>query len=185
MYSQVIKELRSNLDSVIEALEKEFSNIRAGRANPSLVEKINIDYHGVATPIQQVASISVPEARLIVIQPWDTSIVGEIERSILKSDLGITPSNDGKVIRLPFPALTEERRKDLVKDIKSIADDHKVSVRNYRKEAMDKIKHLEKNESMPEDQAKQGESEVQDLVNEYNKKIDDILNVKEKELMEV
>lgn len=182
MYSQVVNNLKKDLDSVIESLVDDFNAIRAGRANPALVDMIMVDYHGVPTPIKQIASISVPEARLIVIQPWDTSIVSEVERAILKSDLGITPSNDGKVIRIPFPDLTEERRKDLIKQTKSIADNHKVSVRNYRKDAMDGIKKLEKEESLPEDQVKQGENEIQKQVDTYNKKIDEILQEKEKEL---
>lgn len=182
MYSQVIDKLKKDLDSVIESLIEDFNAIRAGRANPALVDMIMVDYHGVPTPIKQIASISVPEARLIVIQPWDTSIVSEVERAILKSDLGITPSNDGKVIRIPFPDLTEERRKDLIKQTKSIADKHKVSIRNYRKDAMDGIKKLEKEESLPEDQVKQGENDIQKQVDAYNKKIDEILQDKEKEL---
>lgn len=182
MYSDVIKNLKSDLSSVIESLHDAFNKIKAGRANPALVEKINVDYHGTPTPIQQIGSISVPEARLIVIQPWDTSIVSEVERAILKSDLGITPSNDGRVIRIPFPELTEERRKDLIKTTKSIAEDHKVSVRNYRKDAMDGIKKLEKNESMPEDQVKLAETEVQKEIDACNKKIDEILGEKEIEL---
>lgn len=185
MYQPVIKELKENLNKVIDALKNEFSQIRAGRANPALLDRISIDYHGTPTPLQQIASISVPEARLIVIQPWDTSIVGEVEKAILKSDLGITPSNDGKIIRLPFPELTEERRRELIKTTKSISDEYKVSVRSHRKDAIDGIKNLEKNESLPEDQAKQAENEIQKLIDDYNKKIDEVLADKEKELLEI
>lgn len=185
MYQPVLQNLKNNLQKVTDSLTSEFNQIRAGRANPALIDKITINYHGIPTPIQQVASISVPEARLIVIQPWDTSVVSEIEKAILASDLGITPSNDGKIIRLPFPELTEERRKDLIKTSKSIADNHKVSVRNYRKEALDGIKNLEKNESLPEDQAKAAENDIQKIIDDANKNIDELLELKEKDLLEI
>lgn len=185
MYQPVLQNLKNNLQKVTDSLTSEFNQIRAGRANPALIDKITINYHGIPTPIQQVASISVPEARLIVIQPWDTSVVSEIEKAILASDLGITPSNDGKIIRLPFPELTEERRKDLIKTSKSIADNHKISVRNYRKEALDGIKNLEKNESLPEDQAKAAENDIQKIIDDANKNIDELLELKEKDLLEI
>ncbi len=185
MYQPVLQNLKNNLQKVTDSLTSEFNQIRAGRANPALIDKITINYHGIPTPIQQVASISVPEARLIVIQPWDTSVVSEIEKAILASDLGITPSNDGKIIRLPFPELTEERRKDLIKTSKSIADNHKISVRNYRKEALDGIKNLGKNESLPEDQAKAAENDIQKIIDDANKNIDELLELKEKDLLEI
>lgn len=185
MYQPVLQNLKNNLQKVTDSLTSEFNQIRAGRANPALIDKITINYHGIPTPIQQVASISVPEARLIVIQPWDTSVVSEIEKAILASDLGITPSNDGKIIRLPFPELTEERRKDLIKTSKTIADNHKISVRNYRKEALDGIKKLEKNESLPEDQAKAAENDIQKIIDDANKNIDELLELKEKDLLEI
>lgn len=183
MIKDVVNQLDKDLDKVIDSLREELNQIRAGRANLALVEKIMVDYHGVATPLQQIASISVPEARLLVIQPWDTSVVGEVEKAILKSDLGITPSNDGKIIRLPFPELTEDRRKELIKDCKSIAEEYKVSVRNSRKEAMDELKRLEKEESMGEDEKALGEEQVQESVDKCNDKIDEILENKEKELL--
>lgn len=185
MYQPVLQNLKNNLQKVTDSLTSEFNQIRAGRANPALIDKITINYHGIPTPIQQVASISVPEARLIVIQPWDTFVVSEIEKAILASDLGITPSNDGKIIRLPFPELTEERRKDLIKTSKTIADNHKISVRNYRKEALDGIKKLEKNESLPEDQAKAAENDIQKIIDDANKNIDELLELKEKDLLEI
>lgn len=185
MYQPVLQDLKENLQTVTNSLTEEFNQIRAGRANPALIDKITINYHGIPTPIQQVASISVPEARLIVIQPWDTSVVSEIEKAILASDLGITPSNDGKIIRLPFPELTEDRRKDLIKTSKTIADKHKISVRNYRKEAIDGIKNLEKNESLPEDQAKAAETDIQKIIDDANKEIDNLLELKEKDLLEI
>ncbi len=184
MYESLLKVFETEAKKAIEALKYEFNHIRAGRANPALLDRITIDYHGVATPLNQVASISVPEARLLVIQPWDKSIIPAIEQAIQKSDLGITPSNDGDVIRLPFPPLTEERRKDLTKQAKQEAENSKVRLRNIRRDSIDEIKRLEKEESMREDDVKSAENEVQKLVEKYNDKVDDVLAEKEKELME-
>lgn len=185
MYKPIIKELETKLDKTIDSLREEMQSIRAGRANPHLVEKLTVNYYGQATPLNQVASISAPEARLLVIQPWDASLIADIEKEINKSDLGITPSNDGKLIRLPFPVLTEERRKDLVKVVKKIAENSKVSARNLRREALDKIKKLEKEESLPEDDKKLAEDEIQKIITKYNAKIDEVLKKKEDELLEV
>lgn len=184
MYKQVINELEQRAKKTISALKEELTQIRAGRANPALVEKIMVDYYGVPTPLQQVASISAPEARLLVIQPWDVNIIKDIEKEIQKSDLGITPSNDGKLIRLPFPVLTEERRKDLTKVAKKISEESKVGLRNLRRDAMDQIKKLEKENSLPEDDRKVAENEVQEVIDSYNKQIEEILKSKEEELME-
>lgn len=185
MYKPVIKELDERCRKSIYSLRDELLQIRAGRANPALVEKITVDYYGTPTPIIQVASITVPEARLLVIQPWDATLIKAIEKEILKSDLGITPSNDGKVIRLPFPALTEERRKELVKVAKKTTENSKISIRNIRRDAIDAVKKLEKNEGLPEDDKKKAETEIQEVVDKFIKEIDDILKDKEKELLEV
>ncbi|MDO5689738.1 MAG: ribosome recycling factor [Tissierellia bacterium] len=185
MYKPVIKELDERLEKTIIALKEELQSIRAGRANPALVEKMMIDYYGVPTPLMQCASISVPEARLLVIQPWDASLIKEIEKEIQKSDLGITPSNDGKLIRLPFPVLTEERRRDLTKVAKKISENSKVSLRNTRRDAMDKVKKLEKENSLPEDERKTAEDEIQKLIDKYTKQVDEILKAKEDELLEI
>lgn len=185
MYKPVIKELDERCRKSIYSLRDELLQIRAGRANPALVEKITVDYYGTPTPIIQVASITVPEARLLVIQPWDATLIKAIEKEILKSDLGITPSNDGKVIRLPFPALTEERRKELVKVAKKTTENSKISIRNIRRDAIDAVKKLEKNEGLPEDDKKKAENEIQEVVDKFIKEIDNILKVKEKELLEV
>lgn len=185
MYKPVIKELDERCRKSIYSLRDELLQIRAGRANPALVEKITVDYYGTPTPIIQVASITVPEARLLVIQPWDATLIKAIEKEILKSDLGITPSNDGKVIRLPFPALTEERRKELVKVAKKTTENSKISIRNIRRDAIDAVKKLEKNEGLPEDDKKKAENEIQEVVDKFIKEIDNILKDKEKELLEV
>ncbi|MDO5717531.1 MAG: ribosome recycling factor [Tissierellia bacterium] len=185
MYEPIINELENKLKKTISALKDELTQIRAGRANPALVEKITVDYYGVPTPLQQVASISAPEARLLVIQPWDASIIKEIEKEIQKSDLGITPSNDGKLIRLPFPVLTEERRVELTKVAKKISENSKVSIRNLRRDAIDDIKKLEKEKSLPEDDRKVAENKVQEVIDKYNKMVEEILKAKEDELMEL
>lgn len=173
--------LEERMNKTLSVLEENFSEVRAGRANPAILNKISVDYYGVPTPINQVAGISVPEARLIVIQPWDASVLKDIEKAILASDIGLNPNNDGKVIRLAFPELTEERRKDLVKQVKSIAEEGKIALRNIRQEANTSLKNLE----LPEDEEKKGNNLVQDLINEYNKIIDEKLKEKESELMNI
>ena len=184
MYQEVIKDLEERSKKTIASLKNELMNIRAGRANPQLVENIQVLYYGSMTPLKQVASISAPEARLLVIQPWDAKVLSEIEKAILKSDLGITPSNDGKIIRLPFPILTEDRRKELIKVAKKEGENSKIAVRNLRKDAIDEIKRMDKEESLPEDDRKNAESEIQEVVDKYNELIDDTIKEKEKELME-
>ena len=158
---------------------------RAGRANPAILNKIRVDYYGTPTPINQVAGISVPEARLIVIQPWDISLLKEIEKEILKAEIGINPNNDGKVIRLVFPELNEERRKELVKEVKKMAEDSKVSIRSIRREAMDEAKKLQKDNQMTEDELKGAEEKIQKLTDNKIAEIDKILAEKEKEIMSV
>ena len=169
----------------VSVYEENLAEIRAGRANPAILNKIAIDYYGTPTQINQVAGISVPEARLIVIQPWDASILKEIEKEILKSDIGINPSNDGKVIRLAFPELNEERRKELVKDVKKMAEEAKVAVRAVRRDGIEEAKAEQKEGIMTEDELKQAENEIQKITDKSVEEIDDILNKKEKEIMSV
>jgi len=180
-----LENIDEKMDKVVERLEVNFSEIRAGRANPAILDQFSVDYYGTDTPIKQVASISVPEARLLVIQPWDASLITPIEKVILASNLGITPSNDGKVIRLPFPALTEDRRKELVKVVKGYAENAKIAVRNLRRDAIDKLKKLEKDKEVSEDELRQAEEEVQKVTDKFIKEVDDITKSKEKELMEI
>ena len=161
------------------------AEIRAGRANPAILNKIKVNYYGVPTPISQVAGISVPEARLIVIQPWDMSILKEIEKEILKSDIGINPNNDGKVIRLNFPELNEERRKEIVKDIRKIAEEARIAVRQIRRESIDEYRKMQKNSEITEDELKSAEDEIQKITDEKIDKIDSILSNKEKEIMSI
>ena len=169
----------------VSVYEENLAEIRAGRANPAILNKITIDYYGTPTPINQVAGISVPEARLIVIQPWDGSILKEIEKEILKSDIGINPSNDGKVIRLAFPELNEERRKEIVKDIRKMAEEAKVAIRSIRRDAIDEAKVMQKNSEISEDELKGAEDNIQKLTDKYVEQIDNILDKKEKEVMSI
>ena len=178
-------EIKEKMDKSIDNLNEKFSEVRAGRANPALLNKVKIDYYGTPTPINQVAGVSVPEARLIVIQPWDMSILKEIEKAILASDIGINPNNDGKVIRLAFPELTEERRKEIVKDIKKMAEECKVSVRNIRRDGMDLAKKLQKDGEMTEDDLKSAENKIQELTDKSIDEIDKLLDNKEKEIMSI
>ena len=177
--------IEEKMDKTLSVLQENFSEVRAGRANPAILNKVRVDYYGVPTPINQVAGVSVPEARLIVIQPWDMSILKEIEKAILASDIGITPNNDGKVIRLAFPELNEERRKELVKDIKKMAEESKVSIRSLRREGLDEAKKTEKDGDITEDDLKNAENEIQKLTDKKIEKIDEILANKEKEIMSV
>ena len=177
--------LKERMEKSIGAYTEKLAEIRAGRANPAILNKIKIDYYGTPTPINQVAGISVPEARLIVIQPWDGSILKEIEKEILKSDIGINPSNDGKVIRLAFPELNEERRKEIVKDIRKMAEEAKVAIRNVRRDEMDEAKDLLKNKEISEDEEKALEEKIQKETDKYVAKIDEMSEKKEKEIMSV
>lgn len=179
------KHIEEKMDKTISVFEENLAEVRAGRANPAILNKIKVNYYGVPTPINQVAGISVPEARLIVIQPWDISILKEIEKEILKADIGINPNNDGKVIRLAFPELTEERRKELVKDIKKISEEAKVSIRAIRREGIDEFKKKEKDSEITEDDLKKAEDDIQDITDKKIEQIDKILENKEKEIMSV
>ncbi len=177
--------LEERMNKTLSVLEENFSEIRAGRANPAILNKISVEYYGVPTPINQVAGISVPEARLIVIQPWDASVLKDIEKAIIASDIGLNPNNDGKVIRLSFPELTEERRKDIVKDIKKIAEEAKVSIRSIRRDGIDEAKDLQKEGLITEDDLKKSEDQIQKLTDKKIAEIDTILSKKETEIMSV
>ena len=173
------------MDKTISVFEENLSEIRAGRANPAILNKITVNYYGVPTPINQVAGISVPEARIILIQPWDMSILKEIEKEILKSDIGINPNNDGKVIRLNFPELNEERRKEIVKDIRKLAEEAKVAIRSIRRDAMDEAKKMQKKSEITEDDLKNEENKIQKLTDKKIEEIDSMLANKEKEIMSI
>ena len=178
-------EIESKMNKTIEVLKQNFSEVRAGRANPAILNRISVEYYGTPTPINQVAGISVPEARLIMIQPWDASILKDIEKAILASDIGINPNNDGKVIRLSFPELTEERRKELVKDIKKTAEEAKVAVRAIRRDGIDKAKAMQKNSEITEDDLRGAEDTIQKLTDKKIEEIDKVLGDKEKEILTV
>ena len=180
-----IKVYEEHMQKTISVLKENLSEIRAGRANPAILNKIMVDYYGVPTPINQVAGISVPEARLIVIQPWDLNLLKEIEKEILKADIGINPNNDGKVIRLAFPELNEERRKEIVKEIRKMAEEAKVAIRSIRREAIDDAREEEKNSIITEDDLKLAENNVQKLTDSKVEEIDKILESKEKEVMSI
>lgn len=177
--------LKEKMEKSISVYSEKLSEVRAGRANPAILNKIKIDYYGTPTPINQVAGVSVPEARLIVIQPWDISVLKEIEKAILASDIGINPNNDGKVIRLAFPELNEERRKELVKEIRKMAEEAKVAIRAIRREGIDNAKAEQKEGNITEDELKQAENDIQKLTDKNIEEIDKILENKEKEVMSV
>ncbi|MBS4207593.1 ribosome recycling factor [Bacillus sp. FJAT-50079] len=185
MASEVISNTKDKMEKAIQAYSRELASVRAGRANASLLDKLTVDYYGAPTPINQMASISVPEARLLVIQPYDKTIISDIEKAILRSDLGLTPSNDGSLIRISIPALTEERRKELVKLVKKEAEEAKVGIRNIRRDGNDELKKLEKDSAITEDELRSYSDDVQKLTDDYIKKIDEITKGKEQEIMEV
>ncbi len=178
-------DLEEKMKKTVSVYEENLSEIRAGRANPAILNKIKVDYYGVPTPINQVAGISVPEARLIVIQPWDTGILKEIEREILKADIGINPNNDGKVIRLNFPELNEERRKELVKEVKKIAEEARIAIRSIRRDSIDSYRKMQKDSEITEDELKQAEEDIQKITDKNIASIDNILENKEKEIMSI
>ncbi len=182
---ELLKHSEERMQRRINHLSDEYKSIRAGRANPSILDKIKVDYYGSPTPVNQVASVSVPEARTIVIQPWDASILGKINKAILTSDIGINPQNDGKVIRLNFPPLTEDRRKEIVKDVAKIAEGTKVQIRNVRRDTLDDLKKMKKNGDLTEDDLKDGEKKAQDITDKFIKKAEAICADKQKEIMEL
>ena len=183
--SDFVKDAESKMQKTIEAVKADFASVRAGRANASVLDRVQVEYYGGPTPLNQVASISSPDPRQLVIQPWDSSLLREIEKAILTSELGINPQNDGKVIRLTFPQLTEERRKELTKQVHKYAEGGKVAVRNIRRDVMDKIKAAKKMSEITEDDAKDYEKKLQDVTDNYVKKLDERAAEKEKELMSV
>lgn len=185
MIREILKEGEERMKGVINATQNAFAAVRTGRANPNILDRITVDYYGTQTPLNQMANISVPEARLLVIQPWDKSTLKEIEKSILASDLGLTPNNDGNLIRIAFPQLTEERRKDLVRVVRKDAEDYKVGVRNIRRDLNESIKDLEKSGDISEDESRRYLEQVQDLTDKYIDRIDQLLEVKEKEILEI
>jgi len=185
MPKQVISTVKERMTKAIQSYSRELAGIRAGRANASLLDRISVDYYGAPTPINQLAGVSVPEARLLVIQPYDKTILGEIEKAILKSDLGITPTNDGSVIRLAIPQLTEERRKELVKVVKKEAEEAKIAIRNIRRDGNDDLKKLEKSGDITEDELRGYSDDIQKATDEFIAKIDSMTKDKEKEILEV
>ncbi len=176
---------KEKMEKTIASLKYEYNGIRAGRANAAVLDKVQVDYYGCPTPINQMAAISVPEARILAIQPWDASSLSLIEKAIQASDIGINPSNDGRVIRLVFPALTEERRKQISKEVSQYAEEAKVGVRNIRRDCIDKIKAMKKNSEITEDDQKFGEEKIQKITDEYIKKVDEVADAKTKEIMEI
>lgn len=185
MAKAILDQAKDKMDKSISAYTRELASIRAGRANASLLDRISVDYYGAPTPINQLAGVSVPEARLLVVTPYDKTILGEIEKAILKSDLGITPTNDGNVIRLAIPALTEERRKELVKVVKKEAEEAKIAIRNVRRDANDDLKKLEKNGEITEDNLRGYNDDIQKLTDDFIAKIDDLAKEKETEILSV
>jgi ribosome recycling factor len=185
MSHPTLNKSKEKMEKTLATLAHELAKVRTGRASTSLLDEIRVDYYGTLTPLNQMATLGVPEPRLITISPWDASIISAIEKAISASELGLTPSNDGKVIRVPVPALTEERRKDLVKVIKKYGEEARIALRHVRREAMDELKELEKNKTITEDEHKHFNAEVQKLTDGFVKKVDDSLEHKEKEIMEV
>ncbi|HHY06028.1 MAG TPA: ribosome recycling factor [Clostridia bacterium] len=185
MFKDVFKEAEAKMKKTIEVLRRDFSTLRAGRANPALLEKIKVEYYGTLTPINQLANISAPEPRLLTVQPWDKSVLEEVEKAILKSDLGLNPSNDGNILRITIPQLTQESREELVKTIKKKTEEAKVSIRNIRREANDNIKCKEKDKGISEDIAKKAQDEIQKITDQYIKETERVCIAKEREIMEV
>lgn len=185
MLKDVLKDARERMDKAVDSLQVDLRSIRTGRASPSLVEKLTVDYYGAPTPLNQLAGITVPEPRMLMIRPWDRSTMGIIEKSILKSDLGLTPTNDGQVIRLVIPQPTEERRRDLTKLVARRVEEARVAVRNIRRDAIDMLRDLEKEKLISEDEMYEGRDETQDLTDKYIKQLDEIGKTKEAEIMEV
>ncbi len=185
MYQEIIKTAGEKMEKTIAILEKDLATLRAGRANPQILDKITVDYYGVPTALNQVGNISSPEPRMLVITPWETKMIGPIEKAIQKSDLGINPSNDGKVVRLMVPELTEERRKDLCKQVKKLAEEGKIAIRNPRRDALEAVKKLKKDSKITEDEQKTAETEMQKVTDAKVKELDKIAADKEKEIMSI
>jgi len=182
---QIMQDGKTRMEEVIAATKRAFASVRTGRANPALLDRIMVSYYGTPTPLNQMASVSVPEPRLLVITPWDKGSIKDVEKAILTSDLGLVPSNDGTVIRLSIPTLTEERRKDLVRLVRKDAEEHRVAIRNIRRDLNDAVKKLEKNGDISEDESHRVQSEIQEQTNAFIEQVDELLKAKEKEIMEV
>jgi ribosome recycling factor len=182
--AEVLQQARQHMAKSVEHLQQQLARLRTGRATPALIEHIRVDYYGVPTPISQVGNISVPEPRMLVIQPWDRSLLGAIEKAILQSDLGITPSNDGSVIRIVMPPLSEERRRELVKVCRKYAEEARIALRNLRREYMEKLRQVEKEEHLSEDERRRGEQELQKIMDSFTEEIERILERKEREILE-
>lgn len=182
---KLVKDCRANMEKRLSALERELTRVRTGRASITLLDGIKVDYYGTPTPLSQVSSLSTPDARTIIVSPYEKTLVGEIEKAILKADLGVNPANDGNVIRVPIPQLTEERRKELAKSIRKMGEEAKISIRHARRDANDAIKKAEKAKELPEDQSKKLQSDIQKQTDEYVKKVDEKLKTKETEVMTV
>lgn len=185
MNQDVIDKVKASMEKTIDSLRKDFTRVRTGRASINLLDDIRLDYYGTPTPLTSVASLTVPEPRMIVIQPWEKKILPDIEKAILKSDLGLNPNSDGASIRLIFPALTEDRRKEMVKSVKKLGEDAKIAIRNLRRDANDTLKKMEKDKLITEDQLKRAEKDVQDATDAFVKKVDDVVAIKDKEIMEI
>ena len=184
MLQEVFEDLKDRMEKSIQALERDLKRVRTGRASTSLLDGIRVDYYGSPTPLNQVASVSVPEARLLLIQPWDNQVIGDIEKAILKSELGLTPMNDGKIIRISIPPLSEERRKELVKVVRKMAEENKVALRNVRRDANDMLKDLKKDKEISEDEQFRAQDDVQKVTDDFIKKVDERIEEKEKEILE-
>ena len=184
MIDDIYQETRESMGKTVEALKRELQRIRTGRASLSVLDGIRVDYYGTPTPLNQMATLAIPESRQITIQPWDASVIKDIEKAILKSDLGLTPSNDGKILRISIPPLTEERRKELVKVIHKMCEDHKITARNLRRDSNDLLKSLKKDGDISEDEAFRSQDEVQKITDEHIKRIDECYSEKEKEILE-
>jgi len=185
MIDEVLSETRAAMDKAVKALKKDMAKVRTGRASISLLDDVRVEYYGVPTPLQQVATLSAPEPRLITVQPWEKNLIPEIEKAIFKADVGLTPSSDGQLIRLPVPALTEERRREMAKIVKRMGEETKISIRNARRDANDTLKMLEKEKEITEDAQKRSEKDVQQLTDEFVSLIDSVVQNKEQEIMEI
>jgi len=184
MVNDIVADLRSGLDGSVESLQRELAKRRTGRANVAILDGIKVEYYGTKSPLNQVASVQVPDPRLITIKPWEKSMVQAIEKAIQQSSIGLTPSSDGELIRIPIPPLTEERRKELVKDVRRVSEDAKVALRNQRRDANEMLKEAEKGKDISEDELRRGLAKVQEVLDEYVKKVDDLMATKEKEILE-
>ena len=185
MVENIHKDITQRMEKALGVLKNEFSKIRTGRATPAILDSVKVDYYGTLTPLTQMATINAPEPRMLIVQPWDMSAIGEIEKAIQKSELGLTPQNDGKIIRLPIPPLTEERRKDLVKVINKFGEECRVNIRNVRRDGMEAVKKAEKDKAISQDDSKRAQEKVQAMTDDYIKKVDTLIASKSKELLEI